>query len=710
MADRVPDALLEHEIGRLLAERGRLTVLLLHGVGAVTPDPLRRLVGADQLAGLAVAPLPETLARLRHAYADSPSLGHVLALVTAIEGERTGWRRRDRADATLLFGAATDDPGLDRLAERIVIPCRRLDDLMEDHLIGPIDLLLLTDGADLEQSSIDLARWRPRLVLLPRNRASPIGYRMHDLGDHRLGVRTAIAPAHRATLLRLAADAAAAAARDILAHLLECDPEDPEALRLLATLETASARPLAAVSALIALRRTGAPADAWAAAAALAANATIEAFNAARDAGDIGAAERLATALATLCPDDPAVLEAAFNCNRALNRPARVRRFGDALLRLQPHHAAANAVLAEHHAAAGDGPAEARHRARLALAVADPLRRLHALHAALSLLLLDLLEPPAWALIEELVAAARAIDPDGFEAPADRDWGWHYRLLIEAAQPSPAAAPPPLAMVFADHTGAALTADAVANLPSEVVFLVAADAHYLDLYGALFARSVLAACDRPCLVLLHVIGGAERLPALARATGLDDPRAIFAADAFDAGAVTTRCLDSTGPATLPLAHLQSTRFLVAGRMLALFQKPLFVSDIDMLLQRGIGDLLEQQAAADIVLNRNEDSLAFGSRITANLALFRPTPRAAHFLESLAGQLAGCLGVPTVTRWVDQCALQIAWQRSAHDTAFGWFDTARDVNNVMYRSWQPNPFRFLSLYHGFDLTSLPAALT
>lgn len=710
MADRVPHAaLLEHEIGRLLAERGWLTVFFVHGLGAVTPDPLRGLVGADQLAGLAVAPSPETLARLREAYADNPRVQAVHALPATAEGERIAWRRRDQPDAPLRFGAATSDPGLDRLAERITIPCRRLDDLIEEHGVGPIDLLLLADGADLVHSVIDLDLWRPRLVLLPASAAAPTGYRLHTLGDHHLAVRTPVAPGHRATLLRLAADAEAGTARDLLAHLLECEPTDCEALRRLAALEAAAAQPLAALAALGALRRAGEAAGAWAEAATPIATAAIEAFNAARTAGDVATAECLAAGLATLFPDDPGLLEAAFACNRALGKPARVRRFGDALLRLQPDHVAANAVLAEHHAAAGDRPAEARHRARLAFAVTDPLRRLHALHAALSLLLLDPLAPPGWALVAELVAAARAVDPDGFEAPTDRDWGWHYRLLIEAAELLDAAAPPTTTM-FADHTGGPLAAEAVAALPGEVVFLVAADAHYLDLYGALFARSVLAACDRPCLIVLHVIGGADRLQALARATGLVDPRVVFAADAFDAAAVTTRCLDSTGPAALPLAHLQSTRFLVAGQMLALLQRPLFVSDIDMLLQRGVADLLVCHADADIVLNRNEDSLAFGSRITANLALFQPTPRTARFLATLARHLEGSLGAPMVTRWVDQCALQVAWQRSAHDTTFGWFDTARDVNNIMYRSWQPNPFRFLSLYHGFDLASLPTALT
>jgi DNA-directed RNA polymerase subunit beta len=35
----------------------------------------------------------------------------------------------------------------------------------------------------------------------------------------------------------------------------------------------------------------------------------------------------------------------------------------------------------------------------------------------------------------------------------------------------------------------------------------------------------------------------------------------------------------------------------------------------------------------------------------------------------------------------------------------WMEFATDINNVMYRSFEKNPFRFLSLYHGFDTSTL-----
>ena len=62
----------------------------------------------------------------------------------------------------------------------------------------------------------------------------------------------------------------------------------------------------------------------------------------------------------------------------------------------------------------------------------------------------------------------------------------------------------------------------------------------------------------------------------------------------------------------------------------------------------------------------------------------------------------------MTRWIDQLALLLArhhLMRHGLDPKVGYFDTASDINNVMYTSYQAHPFRFLSLYHGFDTASL-----
>jgi hypothetical protein len=64
----------------------------------------------------------------------------------------------------------------------------------------------------------------------------------------------------------------------------------------------------------------------------------------------------------------------------------------------------------------------------------------------------------------------------------------------------------------------------------------------------------------------------------------------------------------------------------------------------------------------------------------------------------------------VTRGIDQFGLIMAYQallRSGGEPNVQYFDTDLDINNEMYPAYQDNPFRFSSLYHGFDMTSLEA---
>jgi hypothetical protein len=222
--------------------------------------------------------------------------------------------------------------------------------------------------------------------------------------------------------------------------------------------------------------------------------------------------------------------------------------------------------------------------------------------------------------------------------------------------------------------------------------------------------SLIKYCDLPFVVVVHVIGGADRLAEIARKVGIDDERLVFSADDFDAEAVTTKVYDAPpkGLNPRPVAHFQSVRFLRLRSVLDLLDLPVFVSDIDLLLQREVGDLLARTAGADVVLNENEGNLNAGSRLTANLLLVRPTDDARLMLDFLQAYLTRRLAMPEVTRWIDQVALILARHHLAARSAtarIDYFDTASDINNVMYTSYQAHPFRFLSLYHGFDTSSL-----
>jgi hypothetical protein len=185
---------------------------------------------------------------------------------------------------------------------------------------------------------------------------------------------------------------------------------------------------------------------------------------------------------------------------------------------------------------------------------------------------------------------------------------------------------------------------------------------------------------------------------------------VFSGDDFDQGAVTTRAFDAPpkGEAKKPIAHLQCVRFQRVGALLSGLQRPVFVSDIDLILQRGVADLLDQHRGADVVFNENDVSFNAGSRLTANLMLLWPTEGADVLLRFLAAYLTDKLSGERVTRWIDQVGLIHAWQHFIDHVAeprIGYFDTASDVNNVMYTKYEAHPFRFLSLFHGFDTSTL-----
>ena len=218
---------------------------------------------------------------------------------------------------------------------------------------------------------------------------------------------------------------------------------------------------------------------------------------------------------------------------------------------------------------------------------------------------------------------------------------------------------------------------------------------------------MLDACDKPCLVVLHVIGGISGLEDVV-AGFVADRRVVFTADAIDpVMAATPSFALPHGRYDKPVAYYQSARFLRLNGLLNAVKRPVFVCDIDLLLQRGVADLLERCADQDVVVNENESTRSLAARYTANLLLFNPTPAASRFLTFMETCLTRALNGREVTRYIDQAALVLAHrglEMQGLGLKVGVFE-AFDVNNVMYRSYVANPYRFLSLFHGFDMASL-----
>ena len=454
-------------------------------------------------------------------------------------------------------------------------------------------------------------------------------------------------------------------------------------------------------------------------------------FNAHLEAGETVEAERYAAALVALIPNSEPRLTAAMSCNQVLKRWGEVERYARALLKVDPSNHVAQIVMAAATrtlpppaappVAADPALAEIAEKMALALAPGDlhPLLRLRDIHDVVSLILCRPLTPSSEAQIAALLAAAAALEVVVEPGSEWEGWHKHYRLLLDAVDlaavnaPTPAPAPES-ELAFVSSTGAALDWNSVRatadRLGAQAVFFAAADETYVDLYARWYALSVLKYSDVPSLIVIHVIGGKDRLAAIAAGVGISDERLIFAGDDFDAAAVTTKVYDAPpkGFIARPVAHFQCVRFQRLGTLLARLERPVFVSDIDLILQRGVADLLARAAPADVMFNENEISFNAGSRLTANLLLVNPTAGAQVFLAFLRDYIERELARPAVTRWIDQVALIFARHhllaRGASPT-LAYFDTTTDINNVMYPSYQANPFRFLSLFHGFDTSSL-----
>ena len=508
----------------------------------------------------------------------------------------------------------------------------------------------------------------------------------------------------------------------IFAHLVSLSPNHLEAHRSLVTVLGAAGRTLEALGVLLGMKAAVADADVLLSIIQEQALPAVGKYNAHLQAGEIEQAERYAALLVALVPHSQPMLLAALSCSQALGRPTEAARYAKALLELDPKHVLARAALAAQGPVADDVAIKHEQRTAAALSPAPglhPLVQLRDLHDAASAILCDELTPGGEAQIERLLLAARALVVD---APMGSEWeGWekHYRLLMESVDLAAVGAPTPESSPESEARYVTSSGKRMAEkdlramarrLGAKVVFFAAADEAYVDLYARWYALSILRHCDVPCMVLIHVIGAAGRLADIVRGVGVKDERLIYAGDDFAAGAVTTQCYDSPpkGLIDKPVAHFQSVRFIRLGALMRALKLPVFVSDIDLLLQRGVRDLLKRCAGDDVVFNENSVTMNAGSRLTANLLLLNPTENAARFLRFLRGYLEHELARPEVTRWIDQLGLVMArhhLRRHGAEPRTGYFDTQTDINNVMYPSYQQHPFRFLSLYHGFDTSSL-----
>jgi len=500
----------------------------------------------------------------------------------------------------------------------------------------------------------------------------------------------------------------------LLELLATLDPGDAAAMAPLVKLLNAQGRTLDALNRLGDWKAAARDVEALVAPVQDILPSALNCFNAHVRAGALADAKNCISALIALIPCNVALLDAALSCDLALGDVACAKLDATRLLQLDPGHERARAVAQGSTGDKCSPPVQARPEESV-----HPLIRLRDTHDAISELLCGPLTDGAAARVKALLVEAQELAVDAPPASELAAWEKHYRVMLDAIDVDAVQGPTPAPLQgqeveLLSSSGAvsnwlAIRATA-ARLGAKAVFFVAADRTYVDLYARAYLKSLLKNCDVQFLVVVHVIGGAGNLRDVAKAVAVRDKRLFYAGDGFEAGAVTTRCYDAPpkGAAEKPLAHLQSVRFLRLRPLVEILGLPVIVSDIDLLLQRGVKDLFDRTAGSDVVLNKNEANRYAGSRLTANLVCVNPTANAGVFLRFLENFLERQLCRAEVSRWIDQLALLLAQHHLASQgdqPCIEYFDTSCDINNVMYPSYQNNPYRFLSLYHGFDMASL-----
>jgi hypothetical protein len=449
--------------------------------------------------------------------------------------------------------------------------------------------------------------------------------------------------------------------------------------------------------------------------------AGIARFNEHLQAGDFEAAANASYEVAALFPHNQAFVSTAVTLSRQQGHWDQLEKWAQAMLRLDPSHRTSLLAMGELCRARADLASEGDYRARFALLPQDDSHSmvcLHNIYDGISAILCGDLDDARVRLVDGLIAAERRVakavpDPslDNMEA-----WERYYRAAIQGIDieatwsPTPPAAPWP-SIAFADSSGRPIdirdARNAADRQSAQAILFVAADDVYVRRFGRLFVNSVFKSGDVPCLVILHVIGAAGHLQDTAAALAIDDPRLIYSADGFDK--TTVRGRSYTTPTTQQphglAAHYQCARFIWLGYLLESFTQPIIVCDIDSLLQRGIEDLLDQHATADLVFHQ-VPNVQTASRLVGNLLLARPTAPAKLFARFLRSFLEKALQAHEIDRFVDQVGLLLARHHVAKFGAprLAVFDKT-DVNNAMYKTYQDNPYRFFSLYGGFDLSSL-----
>ena len=382
---------------------------------------------------------------------------------------------------------------------------------------------------------------------------------------------------------------------------------------------------------------------------------------------------------------------------RALRNVDRMIEYATALLLRDPNSWLAHAALADVAEIRGDIDSRLRHQARAILhrprTANDPDRMLSLeIYHGVGEILCHPLSPGRMQLIQRMQADVAA-RPEEIESESQKRLDRATRVSLECLdltilnEPLSEEPPEQPDMALADFSGNWLNLSTlrshVEKLSPQLAFLVAADEKYLKLYGRSYLTSILERCDTDCVINVCMIGSPKNLSGIIEELGIQDRRLVFLVNELNpAYAVSYYTLTGCEP-NCARAYYQSVRFLTLEFLLETLQIPLIVSDIDLQLNGSVAALLQRHAGSDVVLNRNEISVSFGSRYTANLLLVKPSPTGRQFARLLRLFLRKSLQRQHIEQFIDQTGFSLAYQYCLmHGLQKFDFFHEYEINNMM----------------------------
>lgn len=757
----------EEAVTRCLTSHRTLFFVQVGWGGGVANDPLHPFIRAScPVSGIVAESVPHRLTALRALY---PTPEQVFICPYAIDvtgGEKSmGYfhpaaiEKRFIAPiladvSSLSMDALLQEQGgigrhcdaaqrafLKMLVQSVTVPCRTMDELLQEQHVTQVDLLQINapgrEWAILEPFDFD--RFIPEIVhynhrylaeddqhkaqthLLSQH------YQLFLHEHHTLAVRVQHPVVRVASFLRR--DRQPQRALALYHHILSLEPDHIDALHGLAV----TAREMRLVDemtdALCRLKPLTPANSSMNADIATLGLGVFAAFLRYQEAHEEKEALRVLAKLLVIYPHKPLVLEHAITLFSSTGDRKQAIECAKTLLNIEPDHTLAYQTMVEH---CHHPPYIQQEIVRAVTTVyqtdetAHPTLRLQRIYQAVGVLISTHWTSEHITILNALIALANTV-VHARTVPKE-DPVYHgfmfYRATLTSLrlpallQPAPPPEPWP-AIRFISSDGHLLDARSrrakAASQQAEMVFFSAADPLYVVRYGKHFLSALFARCDVPFLVVIHIIGGIHRLEEIAARVGVQDERLLYSADDFDPDSVQRITYDVHRAASRELSlvvYYQSARFLWLGHILEQFALPVLVADIDQWLQRGMRDLVDRISDQDIVFHEAHGNYQLGSRLIANLLWVQPTDPGLTFARFLRYYLNEGLKhaeqVGFGAYFTDQNALVMARHHMLQGDTPSRLHTFEqlDINVGMYKTYTHNPFRFLSLYTGFDLASLP----